>query len=212
MLAIDHLALIAPTLEAGVEHVRESLGVDPGAGGRHPLMGTHNRLLRLGEDMFLEVIAVDPDAPSPSRPRWFGMDAAAVVAREWASGRRLRGWIVRDDSIGGRAGADPDILGPEVEVTRGARRWRITVPRDGALPFGGALPARIDWGAAGPAARDMPDAGCALVSLDVTHPPDAMLSSCWTRMNLGALATLTAGPHAALRALIRTPNGLRVLT
>lgn len=212
MLAIDHLALIAPTLEAGVEHVRESLGVDPGAGGRHTLMGTHNRLLRLGADMFLEVIAVDPAAPPPSRPRWFGMDDAAAIAREWASGRRLRSWIVRGDRRDVVADGDIETLGPEVEVTRGARRWRITVPRDGALPFGGALPARIDWGAAGPAARDMPDAGCALVSLDVTHPPDAMLSSCWTRMNLGALATLAAGPHVALRALIRTPNGLRVLT
>ena len=34
------------------------------SGGRHPHMGTHNRLLSLGPDLYLEVIAVDPDARS----------------------------------------------------------------------------------------------------------------------------------------------------
>jgi len=33
--------------------------------GAHPLMGTHNRLLALG-DLYLEVIAVDPAAQPPA--------------------------------------------------------------------------------------------------------------------------------------------------
>ena len=44
-------------------------------GGEHPRMGTHNLLLRLGDSVFLEVLSPNPDAPPPSRPRWFGLDA-----------------------------------------------------------------------------------------------------------------------------------------
>lgn len=36
--------------------------------------GTHNRCLGMEDGIYLEVIAVDPEAPPPSRPRWFGLD------------------------------------------------------------------------------------------------------------------------------------------
>lgn len=59
---LDHLTITAPTLESGAEFVRRSLGVDPQPGGEHPRMGTHNLLRRLGDSLFLEVIAPDPAA------------------------------------------------------------------------------------------------------------------------------------------------------
>lgn len=40
----------------------------------HPQFGTHNRCLGMEDGIYLEVIAVDPEAPPPSRPRWFGLD------------------------------------------------------------------------------------------------------------------------------------------
>lgn len=60
---IDHLVVTAPDLEAGAGFVRNALGMEMGRGGKHPRMGTHNMLLRLGETSFLEVIAADPEAP-----------------------------------------------------------------------------------------------------------------------------------------------------
>jgi hypothetical protein len=66
---IDHIAVTAPTLEAGAELVRLALGVEPQAGGAHARMGTHNLLLRLGDAVYLEVIAPDPRArcrPGPA--------------------------------------------------------------------------------------------------------------------------------------------------
>jgi hypothetical protein len=41
--------------------VEDRLGVSLEAGGRHSAFATHNRLLSLGPDCYLEVIAVDPD-------------------------------------------------------------------------------------------------------------------------------------------------------
>jgi hypothetical protein len=47
MRAVDHLVIAAASLEEGVAWCEATLGVTPGPGGEHPLMGTHNRLLRI---------------------------------------------------------------------------------------------------------------------------------------------------------------------
>ena len=45
----DHLVVAARTLEEGAAWVEARLGVAPVPGGKHPTMGTHNRLLRIEE-------------------------------------------------------------------------------------------------------------------------------------------------------------------
>ena len=70
-----------------------------GPGGRHARFGTHNRLLGLGPDLYLEVIAPDPDAAPFEGPRWFGLDTPPPVPR-------LANWIV--------AVADMDDFDPTV--------------------------------------------------------------------------------------------------
>jgi hypothetical protein len=49
MTRLDHLVVAADRLDEGVSYVQDLLGVNlPAAGGQHPLMGRHNRLLGLG--------------------------------------------------------------------------------------------------------------------------------------------------------------------
>ncbi len=61
-LKLDHLVIAARTLDEGARYVAARLGVETAAGGAHPLMRTHNRLLNLYGGAYLEVIAIDPAA------------------------------------------------------------------------------------------------------------------------------------------------------
>jgi hypothetical protein len=191
---LDHLAIAAQTLGAGVRHVEDLLGVPLSDGGRHAAMGTHNRLLSLGPEIYLEVIAIDPAAVAPGRPRWFGLDV-------FAGPPRLQAWILAMDDIS----AAPASAGVPLALARGDLRWHMAVPEGGELPLDGVHPAYIAWeGAAHPAAR-LPDQGVRLVSLTVSHPDLAAL-----RRATAGLAdprvTLTEGP-AGLRARLLTPRG-----
>jgi len=133
---LDHLVVAAAGLEEGALWVEERLGVGLEAGGRHAAFGAHNRLLSLGPDCYLEVIAVDPDAPPPHRPRWFELDTAPMRER-LADGPALVHWVVRVDSV--------DEITDPLELSRGDNRWVIGVPPDGRMPLGGLAPSRILW-------------------------------------------------------------------
>src|SRR3954469_7122628 len=74
MTELDHITVAARSLAQGLAYLRDALGVDLPYGGAHPRMATHNHLLRLGPALFLELIAIDPTAPPPARPRWFQLD------------------------------------------------------------------------------------------------------------------------------------------
>src|SRR4051812_30813067 len=119
---IDHLTITAPTLASGLDYVRDMLGVVPQIGGEHPRMGTHNVLLKLGERMFLEVIAINPDAPALSRPRWFGLDRLDADQSP-----RLATWVVRTADIGAAVAASPVPLGNIEAMSRGKFTWQITI-------------------------------------------------------------------------------------
>ena len=60
---VDHPVVMAASLDEGVAWCEATLGVTPGPGGEHPLMGTHNRLLRIATVDYppacLELIAID---------------------------------------------------------------------------------------------------------------------------------------------------------
>ena len=77
---LDHIVVAAATLERGEDYVEARLGARPRRGGRHVAMGTHNSLLKLGDRVYLEVIAIDPEGTTPARPGWFGLDAPPTMA------------------------------------------------------------------------------------------------------------------------------------
>src|SRR4051794_9510111 len=98
IIRFDHLVVAAASLDQGAAWVEARLGVAMSPGGRHEAMGTHNRLLSLGPGRFLEVIAIDPDGKTPSRPRWFDLDAPAMQER-LARSPALVHWVARTDDI-----------------------------------------------------------------------------------------------------------------
>ena len=212
MTELDHIAVVAPDLAAGVAWVREALGVDMPAGGKHPEMGTHNRLVGLGPDVYLEVIAVDPEAPPPSHRRWFGLDDRDAVERHWREGRRLRSYAARCTDIAAIIGAEAETFGVPMRVSRGDRQWLFAVRPDGALPLGGVAPCLIYWGALGTPAPAMPDLGLRLQALRVETPDPDAVHAALDAIGLARKPEIGLGPQVRLTATIATPNGVRVLT
>ncbi len=205
---LDHIVVAAASLEAGVAFIRERLGVDIPAGGKHELMGTHNHLMRLGEACYLEVIAVDPDAPKPAHARWYALDDPAIQAR-------LRGrpciitWVVRTADIVATMQAAAFPLGEVVPVSRGALNWRLTVPTDGHLPEGGVVPHLIQWDGGARPWEGMADRGCRLDELTLIHPdPDRLRQALATLCDRGFKPiSIEKGVAPGLSARISTPSG-----
>lgn len=204
MLAFDHIALAADTLAEGVAAVEAALGVPMAGGGEHPQMGTHNRLLGLG-DLYLEVIAVNPGAPAPGRPRWFDLD-------RFTGAPRLTNWVARCDDLEAALDLAPAGTGVAMALARGDFRWQMAVPGDGRLPFDGAFPALIQWqGALHPAAA-LPDAGVRLTRLEIAHPRAADLRAALAGQFPDPRVVLVQGPAKAMAATFDTPHGQRTLS
>lgn len=202
---LDHITVVAPSLEAGSAFVLEALGVEPGPGRKHPGMGTHNRLLALGERMYLEVIAPDPEAAPVSRARWFGLDRV-----QRSTPARLAAWVTRTDDIVNTA--VPEMGAVEV-MRRAGACWHMTLAHDGSVPFSGAIPLLIQRSSEVHPASALPDVGLRLKRLRIHHPEAAQVSTVLTRIGLAGLPKV-AVLHAStctLVAEIETPFGRREL-
>lgn len=208
---LDHIAVSAATLEEGAAWIERMLGVAPPKGGAHPKMGTHNHLLRLGGRVYLEVITIDPDAPSPGRPRWFSLDEPEMQ-RSLAAGPRLIGWVARTRGIHQVAAHSPIDPGKPETMTRGALEWLFTVPSDGRLREGGAFPPLIEWPADRPMpVESMPDLDCRLLAFEIGHPDPDRLNAAFDAIGLdrGGLVSVHRDPDGpSLRARIDTPRGI----
>ncbi len=165
-LCLDHFAIGASNLEEGVVFVSEELGAKPLGGGKHPLFGTHNALWRLDGrfSTYLEVIANDPQAPNPERPRWFGLDDPLTKAR-LATGPKLLTFVASTSDLLAARKSIPADPGEPIEVTRGDLSWQFCLPPDGGLIAGGALPYLIEWSGGGSPVVNMTNQGIKLISV-----------------------------------------------
>ena len=202
-LALDHLAISAETLEAGADWVEMALGIPLAGGGKHPHMGTHNRLLSLG-DLYLEVIATDAEAPKPAWPRWFDLD-------HFRGAPRLSNWICRTPDLDAALAGAPPGTGTATDLARGDYRWRFAVPSTGKLPFDDRYPALIQWQGDLHPAKSLRDHGIRLTGLQITHPEAPALRSALKGLT-DPRVTVHLGPYHSLRATFDTPQGPRVLT
>lgn len=202
-LKLDHIVVSTERLADGVAYVEETLGVTMAPGGTHPAMGTHNRLLGLG-DAYLEVIAIDPGTPPPSQPRWFDLD-------NFSGPPRLTNWVAEVVDLDAALAVAPPGSGSPMALSRGDLTWDIAISAAGTLPFGGAFPGLIAWGDTPHPTTRLPDAGCRLTSFDVSHPDAAGLRAAFAPFDTALGGWIAQGP-AGFRATIETPNGDRVLT
>jgi hypothetical protein len=201
---IDHLVYAAPDLAAAIADVAERFGVRARAGGKHVGLGTHNALLALGPQTYLEIIAVDPGQPEPPRPRPFGVDGVRRGG--------LVGWALTCDDIDAAVararsrGYDPGDVADAQRVgpTGTVLRWRLT---RNALA-GGLVPFLISWGDTEHPARSAPR-GFSLDAFHLEHPEPASLAPLLT--GLGADVEIRPAAAAALVARLSGPHGSKLL-
>lgn len=200
---LDHLVVAARTLKEGRAWLEGRLNVPLQPGGQHADFGTHNALLSLGPGAYLEVIAVNPDAPAPNRPRWFELDTPRMQQR-LAQGPQLIHWVA---AVAAPL-ADPEALHPEVmELSRGDFRWQLTVSESGALPQGGVVPSLIHWHTLSPAAA-LPDAGVRLQALRLGTPEPDGLRAFLNAQRFSGTVEIYEAPQPELKARLDTPNGI----
>lgn len=226
---IDHLVVVAKTLDQGVQWCEATFGITPGPGGEHAQFGTHNRLFKIATPAhplaYLEIIAIHTGATRPStapRKRWFDMDDAALQAAVTREPRLVHFVANCDDIQAGRAALKAlDIdRGPAMQASRHSRRgllqWQITVREDGQRLFDGALPSLIQWGKPGASdplrlhpRNSLPRSGVSLQSIAVTHPSADKLRLAYAAIGLAGV-TVEPGP-ANITATLQSPRGVVTL-
>lgn len=199
-MRIDHLVYAAPDLRAAVDAVEERFGVRAAGGGQHDGQGTHNVLLALGPETYLEIVAPDPRQPEPAAPRPYGVDGVSRA--------RLVGWALACDDIdkalsdARAAGFDPgDVIDGHRRTPSGTvLRWRLT---RNALTAG-LVPFLISWGDTPHPAVSAP-AGLTLESLRLEHPDPGSVAPMLHA--LGADVEVRPAPEPALVARLAGPRG-----
>ncbi len=204
----------AKELSQGISYVRECLGVDMPYGGVHLKMGTHNHLMRLGDHVFLEVIAVNPDIDSPDRPRWFGLDDPSV-RRRISEQPTLLTWVVNTSDIDRFLRQSPISFGKAELVKRADLSWYFSLPDDGRLLAGGMLPYAIEWQTDRHPAVKMADLGCRFQGLEIHHPYPSWFHSILASIGATDLVKIYPLPQdrtSYLTATIDTPWGKKTIS
>jgi len=166
---IDHLVYAVPDLEKAVESLEKNYGITAVMGGQHLNQGTHNALVKIGEQSYLEIIAADPQNPNSPDSRWMGVDLI--------DGPQMTRWCVRSNKIE----EDTQVIKsfkPELgEIIEGERltkddqllKWTMSFPM--ARPVVELMPFLVDWSNSSVHPTDNLEQQCELKALKVHYTP-----------------------------------------
>lgn len=204
MTELDHLVLTAPSLESGRTFVESQFGVRMSPGGEHISMGTHNLLLKIGPRSYLEVISVNPDAPSPRRPRWFGLDLLPPGHQT-----ELSTWILRSRQIYQDVLHTPWSPNCIDAMSRGTLKWLITIPSPESISENRMAPMLIQWGDQPHPADRLPDTGVHLshICVSTRHTNALRTQLAFLELNSGPVAVEVIEGPDRLTARFATPRG-----
>lgn len=173
----DHIAIAADNLAQGVAFIEQKFNVKIPFGGTHDQMGTHNHLMQIGEGIFLELIAINPNAKPPEAPqkRWFNLDDPHLQ-QQLKHSPKLVTWIARTPHINAETTKLNTNIGDIHHVSRGSLNWQITIAQNGKLAENGLFPTLIQWQNNQTPASHMADLGIKLKSFTLTHPQPESLT------------------------------------
>lgn len=205
MAEIDHIVIGARTLEEGAAYAEALLGVKPSKGGAHPGVGTHNMLIGMGANCYIEIIAPDPAQPDPPHPRPFDLDDASLRTMLEAE-PRLIAYVASTpalDPLIARLGASH--AGKIAAMSRGDLRWRMAFPPQ-RQDMDNLIPPMIQW-EGDRAAKHIRDSGWRLTALEAEHPDAQALRTALTARGLADAVKVRQSPHPRLVAQLRHRDG-----
>lgn len=199
----DHFAIATVDLDDTVKNLEKKLKYPFSNGGEHKIFGTHNRLFRL-DDVYLEVIAINPLATPLQQPRWFDLD-------NFSGEPRIVTWIANTTNILSLLPNIWDKPGEIQKLSRDNLEWDFTVPDKGKMPLEGAAPALINWGSTRHPTLSLSDNGCRLDRFVINTPFAEDLSSIIKKILFDERIRVKFSQQISFEAHIETPSGKVIL-
>ena len=142
---LDHIVLGSLTLEEGTEFVENILQAKLSDIGYHKDMGTHNRVIRISERVYLEVIAIDPKISNLNNRKWFNLDDLSLQSKLKKS-PQIIGYVIENTDISINKYYDPFFL-----ASRNSYKWQFAMPTfknnilESKIIESGIIPSLISW-------------------------------------------------------------------
>ena len=173
---IDHIVIAATNLISGTKNLETKLSTKFSPGGEHKTMGTHNKLLKLQSNIYLEIISNNPNVSKPSRQRWFSLDESSIKEKIKKSPRLLC-WVLEVDNIEDtvkKCGYNP---GKILQLSRDELTWKVTVPSNGKLVEHGVLPVLIEWPSNQHPSKKLNNSKVSINNISLFHPEPYKIKS-----------------------------------
>ena len=145
MHKLDHIVFGSSTLEEGTEFVENILQAKLSDIGYHKDMGTHNRVIRISERVYLEVVAIDPKTKNLKNRKWFNLDNSNLQSKLKKS-PQIIGYVIEKNNISLTKYYDPFF-----EASRDKYKWKFAMPTfnnnilDDEITEAGMIPSLISW-------------------------------------------------------------------
>ena len=144
MHKLDHIVFGSYTLEEGTVFVENMLQAKLSDIGYHKDMGTHNRVIRISENVYLEVVAIDPKRKNLKNRKWFNLDNSNLQSKLKKS-PQIIGYVIENNDRNINKYYDPFF-----EASRDRYKWKFAMPTfnnilDSEIIETGIIPSLISW-------------------------------------------------------------------
>ena len=145
MHSLDHIVIGSFTLDEGTKFVENILQAKLSDIGYHKDMGTHNRVIRISEGVYLEVIAIDPKTSKLNNRKWFNLDNSKLQSKLKKS-PQIIGYVIENNDINITKYYDPFF-----KSSRDIYKWKFAMPTfnnnilDSEIIVSGMIPSLITW-------------------------------------------------------------------
>ena len=145
MHSLDHIVIGSFTLDEGTKFVENILQAKLSDIGYHKDMGTHNRVIRINERVYLEVIAIDPKTNKLNNRKWFNLDNSELQSKLKKS-PQIIGYVIENNDMNITKYYDSFF-----KSSRDIYKWQFAMPTfnnsnlDSKIIESGMIPCLITW-------------------------------------------------------------------